>query len=145
MDLLTLGILPRLWSGWGRGDILPSLSLGDLGDESLSLFLFLGSDLEESSLDLLDLELDFELDLLEELDLEELDFLESEDFDDLLDGLLSFLDLESESRGLSDFLSDLESFFESFETGFLLGSLLRGSLDSLGAALSVPYTNSLDA
>ena len=96
-------------------------------------------------MDLLDLELDFELDLLEELDLEELDFLESEDFDDLLDGLLSFLDLESESRGLSDFLSDLESFFESFETGFLLGSLLLGSLDSRGAALSVPYTNSLDA
>ena len=67
--------------------------------------------------------LDLELDILEL----ELPFFES-DFD-LLDGLLSFLDLSVSLEVLtSDFFSTLASFFS--ECNFLLGSLLRGSLDS---------------
>ena len=69
-------------------------------------------------LDLLDLE-------LEDLELE-IPFFES-DFD-LLDGLLSFLDLSSLEVMTSGFFSTLASFFS--ECNFLLGSLLRGSLDS---------------
>lgn len=59
--------------------------------------------------------LDFELDLLvnfdEELDLEDEDFLESDFWEDLLVGLLSFLVLELESWSLGEdvplLLSDL--------------------------------------
>ena len=127
LPLLTLGILPRLWSGWGRGDIRPSFS-GDPGEDSFSLARFLESlssfpftrDLEPDLPPLLSLEPeDFEL---------ELDFLES-DFD-LLEGLLSFLVL-SESLAVltSDFLSTLASFLSVL--GLRLGSrLLLGSLDS---------------
>ena len=88
-----------------------------------SLFLLLDLELVLLALLLLDLEL--------EEDLLELDFLES-DLEDLLEGLRSFLDLESESLGEveedSDFFSDLESFLS---LAFLLGSLLLGSLDSV--------------
>ena len=70
---------------------------------------------------------DLELDLLD-LELEDLEipFFES-DFD-LLDGLLSFLDLSSLEVMTSGFFSTLASFFS--ECNFLLGSLLLGSLDS---------------
>ena len=113
------------------------MSLGETGEDSLSLGLFLVSDLLESSLLLLlDLELDLLLlDLELEEDLLELDFFES-DLEDLLEGLLSFLDLESESLGDVDdsvFFSVLESFLS---LTFLLGSLLLGSLDSLDSVFS---------
>ena len=121
-DLLTLGILPRLWSGCGIGDILPSFSLGEEGELSFSRVLFLDSVLD-SSLDLL---LYFEL-LLPDDDLELEDFFES-DLEDLLDGLRSFLDLESDSLEESVFFS----VFLSLDGPLRLGSrLLVVSLDSV--------------
>ena len=138
LPLLTFGILPRLWSGWGRGSILPPFS-GD--PDSLSRARFLESDFDKSlsSLPLLpDLELDFPvpelLDFeLDDLELELLFFVS--DFV-LPDGLLSFLDLSVSFEELtSDFFSTFVSFFS--ECAFRLGSLLLGSLDS---GFSSPWT-----
>lgn len=132
LPLLTFGILPRLWSGWGSGSILPALS-GDPGTDSFSLARFL----EESDLDislssfplLPDLELDFPV--LLDLELDDLEF-ELPFFESvfcLLDGLLSFLDLSVSLEVLtSDFLSTFVSVFS--EWTFRLGSLFLGSLDS---------------
>ena len=138
-DRFTFGILPKVCPGGGRGDILPSLSLGDPdpGDVSFDLALFLVSDLTDSSLDLVDLELDLLLlDLeLEELDFEELDFLESDL--EVFDGL-SFLDLESESLGDVPDSTLLESFLSTLlDAALRLGSLLLGSL--LGSVFSSTY------
>ena len=85
--LFTFGILPRLWWGCTKGEILPSLD-GD-GDLSLSLARFRESDFSnlapsfssfplENVVDLDELEPDLLLDLDDELDLEEEDFLESD-------------------------------------------------------------------
>ena len=128
--LLTLGILPRLGSGWGRGSILPPLS-GDPGRESFSLARFLVSDLEtESDLSSFPLLPDLELDLLDfELDDLELELPFFESVFALLDGLLSFFDLSVSLEVLtSDFFSTFASFFS--DCNFLRGSLLLGSLDS---------------
>ena len=86
----------------------------------------------ESLSPLLDFELDLLLDFDEELDLEDEDFLESDFWEDLLVGLLSFLGLKLDSGSLGEdvplLLSDLGSF--SSVVLFLLGSRLLGSLDS---------------
>ena len=116
------------------------MSLGDPdpGDVSLDLALFLVSDLTDSSLDLVDFELDLLLlDLLEleELDFEELDFFESDL--EVFDGL-SFLDLESESLGDVPVSTLLESFLSTLlDAALRLGSLLLGSL--LGSVFSSTY------
>lgn len=90
------------------------------------------SSLAESFSPLLDLELDLLLNLDEELDLEDEDFLESDFWEDLLVGLLSFFVLELESWSLGEdvplLFSDLGSL--SSVVLFLLGSRLLGSLDS---------------
>ena len=90
------------------------------------------SNLAESFSPLLDLELDLLLNLDEELDLEDEDFLESDFWEDLLVGLLSFFVLELESWSLGEdvplLFSDLGSL--SSVVLFLLGSRLLGSLDS---------------
>ena len=80
--------------------------------------------------------LDFELDLLlnfdEELDLEDEDFLESDFWEDLFVGLLSFFVLELDSWSLGEDVPPLFSDLGSLSSVvlFLLGSLLLGSLDS---------------
>ena len=131
--LFIFGIRPRFWVGGGSGEILPSFA-GE-GDLSFSLPLLresVFSNLAESFSPLLDLELDLLLNLDEELDLEDEDFLESDFWEDLLVGLLSFFVLELESWSLGEdvplLFSDLGSL--SSVVLFLLGSRLLGSLDS---------------
>ena len=134
--LFTFGIRPKFWVGGGNGEILPSfVGEGDLSFSLARLRESVFSNLAESFSPLLDLELDLLLNFDEELDFEEEeDFLESDFWEDLLVGLLSFfLELESWSLGeeVPLLFSDLGSL--SSVVLFLLGSLLLGSLDSFSA------------